>query len=91
MDVPVGSGSGFIWDNSGHIVTNFHVIQSAQSANVAILTPGTSSTSTIKPQYSSVKPGAIGDGSSVLTNYKRTVYPSLPSSSLFMLAVVTWM
>ena len=57
MDVPVGSGSGFIWDTDGHIVTNFHVIQSAQSANVAILTPGTSSTSTIKPQYSSVKPG----------------------------------
>jgi len=75
MDVPVGSGSGFIWDTDGHIVTNFHVIQSAQSANVAILTPGTSSASTIKPQYSSVKPGAIGsDGSSVLTNYKRTVY-----------------
>ena len=53
MDVPVGSGSGFIWDTEGHIVTNFHVIQSAQSANVAILTPGTSSTATAKPQHSS--------------------------------------
>jgi S1-C subfamily serine protease len=25
--VPRGTGSGFVWDNSGHIVTNFHVIQ----------------------------------------------------------------
>lgn len=24
-----GSGSGFVWDKSGHIVTNFHVIQGA--------------------------------------------------------------
>jgi S1-C subfamily serine protease len=26
-EIPAGSGSGFIWDASGHIVTNFHVIQ----------------------------------------------------------------
>jgi len=27
--IPKGSGSGFIWDDEGHIVTNFHVIQGA--------------------------------------------------------------
>ena len=27
MDIPVGTGSGFIWDDAGHIVTNFHVVQ----------------------------------------------------------------
>ena len=27
--VPEGSGSGFVWDKAGHIVTNFHVIRSA--------------------------------------------------------------
>jgi len=27
--VPAGTGSGFVWDDAGHIVTNFHVIQRA--------------------------------------------------------------
>merc|ERR1712232_1302312 len=31
MEVPVGSGSGFLWDNKGHIVTNFHVVASQES------------------------------------------------------------
>ena len=26
-EVPRGTGSGFVWDNRGHIVTNFHVIE----------------------------------------------------------------
>jgi S1-C subfamily serine protease len=29
QEVPAGSGSGFIWDDKGHIITNFHVIGSA--------------------------------------------------------------
>jgi hypothetical protein len=40
LEVPSGSGSGFVWDKDGHIVTNFHVVQEAKSARVAILTPG---------------------------------------------------
>jgi S1-C subfamily serine protease len=27
MEVPQGAGSGFVWDDKGHIVTNFHVVQ----------------------------------------------------------------
>ena len=27
FEVPLGSGSGFVWDRDGHIVTNFHVVQ----------------------------------------------------------------
>jgi 2-alkenal reductase len=29
-----GSGSGFVWDESGHIVTNYHVIQGATTLTV---------------------------------------------------------
>ena len=28
LEIPVGSGSGFVWDRNGHIVTNFHVVAS---------------------------------------------------------------
>jgi S1-C subfamily serine protease len=32
--VPAGTGSGFIWDTEGHVVTNFHVIKDADAARV---------------------------------------------------------
>lgn len=31
VEVPQGAGTGFIWDDSGHIVTNFHVVQGGNS------------------------------------------------------------
>jgi len=34
--VPRGTGTGFMWDDSGHIVTNFHVIQGASGAQVTL-------------------------------------------------------
>ncbi len=34
FQIPKGSGSGFVWDKRGHVVTNFHVIQGADSAQV---------------------------------------------------------
>jgi S1-C subfamily serine protease len=40
MEVPLGSGSGIVWDKQGHVVTNFHVVRNAQSAQVAILLSG---------------------------------------------------
>ncbi len=30
-----GSGSGFVWDEAGHIVTNYHVVQNADSLAVS--------------------------------------------------------
>ncbi len=35
-EVPAGSGSGFIWDTDGHVVTNFHVVQGAKKLTVTI-------------------------------------------------------
>jgi S1-C subfamily serine protease len=36
LKVPQGTGSGFIWDNHGDIVTNFHVIAGADEARVTL-------------------------------------------------------
>jgi S1-C subfamily serine protease len=36
LEVPGGTGSGFIWDRQGHIVTNFHVIKGASSARITL-------------------------------------------------------
>jgi S1-C subfamily serine protease len=36
QEVPQGAGSGFVWDADGHVVTNFHVIQGASAARVAL-------------------------------------------------------
>jgi S1-C subfamily serine protease len=36
MEVPQGSGSGFVWNKQGHIVTNFHVIYGANSIKVTL-------------------------------------------------------
>lgn len=35
-EIPVGTGSGFVWDDHGHIITNFHVIQNADGARVTL-------------------------------------------------------
>ncbi len=36
QQVPRGTGTGFVWDDRGHIVTNFHVIQGATAARVTL-------------------------------------------------------
>jgi S1-C subfamily serine protease len=36
MKIPQGAGSGFVWDANGYIVTNYHVIQGAQAADVTL-------------------------------------------------------
>jgi S1-C subfamily serine protease len=35
-NLPKGVGSGFVWDNAGHIVTNFHVINKVDTALVTL-------------------------------------------------------
>lgn len=72
LEVPLGSGSGFVWDDRGHIVTNYHVVRNAKSAQVAVLTRvfDGDDTSKAKPVTlpSSMRPGKV------LTDYKRSVY-----------------
>jgi S1-C subfamily serine protease len=36
QEVPEGTGSGFVWDKGGHVVTNFHVIKDADAARVTL-------------------------------------------------------
>ncbi|MCO5596880.1 hypothetical protein L7F22_050950 [Adiantum nelumboides] len=36
MDIPRGTGSGFVWDKEGHIVTNYHVIMNGNRARVTL-------------------------------------------------------
>ncbi len=35
-EVPKGSGTGFMWDENGHIVTNFHVIEGGDKFSVML-------------------------------------------------------
>lgn len=37
VEVPAGSGTGFIWDTDGHVVTNFHVIKAAARAYITLV------------------------------------------------------
>lgn len=34
--IPQGTGSGFVWDEKGHIVTNFHVVQNSNRIAVTL-------------------------------------------------------
>src|SRR5262249_41137769 len=36
QQVPEGTGSGFVWDDQGHVVTNYHVVRKAQSIYVML-------------------------------------------------------
>lgn len=31
LEVPAGTGSGFLWDTAGHVVTNYHVVDSGRA------------------------------------------------------------
>ena len=36
IEYPLGQGTGFVWDQAGHIVTNLHVLQNATAAQVTL-------------------------------------------------------
>jgi S1-C subfamily serine protease len=78
VEVPQGTGTGFIWDNQGHIVTNYHVIRGAVAAEVVIHDQtsydaslvGTSAQHDlavlrIKAPSSALRPVTVGDSASL--------------------------
>lgn len=46
-EVQQGAGSGFIWDDQGHIITNYHVIKGAYKATVTLKNGETLETSLV--------------------------------------------
>jgi S1-C subfamily serine protease len=36
MEIPQGAGSGFMWDERGHVITNFHVVRGADAIQVRL-------------------------------------------------------
>jgi S1-C subfamily serine protease len=35
-EIPQGTGTGFVWDTAGHIITNFHVVKEGNRAQVTL-------------------------------------------------------
>ena len=35
-EVPQGTGTGFVWDDAGHVITNYHVIGGADSVQIVL-------------------------------------------------------
>ena len=82
-EIPRGTGSGFIWDNNGHIVTNYHVIEDSNSVEVT-LSDGTAYKATIigvspdkdlavlsvKAPLRNMQPIIVGDSNDLLVGQK---------------------
>ena len=37
QEIPRGTGTGFVWDQAGHVVTNFHVVEGADELEVRLI------------------------------------------------------
>lgn len=85
LEVPVGTGSGFVWDDKGHIVTNYHVVRNAQTAQIAVLTrvfdddeeeeDKSRKYSSIAKRKESIYPvTSMRPGDPGVTNFSRKVY-----------------
>lgn len=56
MEVAAGTGTGFIWDKEGHVVTNYHVIRNAASAKITITCNNGKTSKTVKGNVVGVDP-----------------------------------
>lgn len=80
LEVPAGTGSGFVWDNQGHIVTNYHVIRNAKSARVTV-TGSEGKSLTFKAKVVGVDPDKDIAVLSVITKKKINWKPITVGSS----------
>ena len=53
---PAGTGSGFVWDTKGHVITNYHVIKDAINQGRAKVTLGVMSTEAFEATLVGVDP-----------------------------------
>lgn len=56
LELPAGTGSGFVWDKDGHIVTNYHVIRNAETATVTVTSADGKTTRTYQATVVGVDP-----------------------------------
>lgn len=56
LETPAGTGTGFVYDKDGHVVTNFHVIRNAGSARVTLTDGDGKSRMTVKAKVVGVDP-----------------------------------
>ncbi|MFT5698116.1 MAG: S1-C subfamily serine protease [Desulforhopalus sp.] len=83
VEIPQGTGSGFVWDNKGRIVTNYHVISDASRIQVtmadnttwkAVLVGGAPDKDLAVLQLSSLphvlRPIAVGESEDLLVGQK---------------------
>jgi S1-C subfamily serine protease len=92
LEVPLGSGSGLIWDTQGHIVTNYHVVRNAQSAQVAILTSEkakTTSTVTAMESNSTLSSSSSSESNVSSTSSTSSMIPLTPYTSMRPSSIVT--
>jgi S1-C subfamily serine protease len=82
-EIPKGTGSGFVWDTEGRIVTNYHVIEDANQVHVTLADNTTWKASLvgatpdkdiavlqISAPVKSLKPIPVGESSSLLVGQK---------------------
>ncbi len=85
FEVEAGTGSGFVWDEAGHIITNYHVIQEASSAKVVFYDQSAYEATLvgaspqhdlavlrIRPRQQILRPVLIGESSSLVVG--QSVY-----------------
>jgi S1-C subfamily serine protease len=84
LEVPLGSGSGFVWDKKGHIVTNYHVVRNSRLAQVTILLSAEDATKAgvNKDSTKTTPDGVIASSPSSMTTTINTKSDPTMSNSL---------